>query len=52
MVPSGESSQAVADALVSHVAEDLSWHKRPREVRFTDALPRNAMGKVQKKQLS
>jgi fatty acid CoA ligase FadD36 len=52
VVPAGESSQAVADALVSHVAKDLSWHKRPREVRFTDSLPRNAMGKVQKKLLS
>jgi len=52
VVPSGDSTPAVAEALVAHVAEDLSWHKRPREVRFTDALPRNAMGKVQKKQLS
>jgi acyl-coenzyme A synthetase/AMP-(fatty) acid ligase len=29
----------------------LSPHKRPREVRFVDALPRNDMGKVQKKLL-
>ncbi len=35
-------------ALVEHVATVLSWHKRPREVRFVDALPRNAMGKIQK----
>ena len=28
-----------------------SAHKRPREVRLVDALPRNAMGKVQKKLL-
>jgi fatty acid CoA ligase FadD36 len=34
--------------LVDHVARQLSVHKRPREVRFVDALPRNAMGKVQK----
>jgi len=40
-----------ADELVNHVAEELSVHKRPREVRFVDALPRNAMGKVLKKQL-
>jgi fatty acid CoA ligase FadD36 len=26
-------------------------HKRPREVRFVTELPRNAMGKVQKKLL-
>ena len=45
-------TDAVARALIDHVAQDLSWHKRPREVRFTDALPRNAMGKVQKTKLS
>jgi fatty acid CoA ligase FadD36 len=33
------------------VAALLSVHKRPREVRVVDALPRNAMGKVQKQQL-
>jgi fatty acid CoA ligase FadD36 len=26
----------------------LSVHKRPREIRVVDQLPRNAMGKVQK----
>ncbi|MGW5380144.1 acyl-CoA synthetase [Nocardia sp. NPDC003999] len=38
--------------LIDHVAEELSVHKRPREIRVVDALPRNAMGKVQKKKLS
>ncbi len=38
-------------ALIDHVAERLSAHKRPREVRFVDDLPRNAMGKVLKKEL-
>ena len=37
--------------LSGFVAERLSPHKRPREVFVLDALPRNAMGKVQKKQL-
>ncbi|WP_040791874.1 acyl-CoA synthetase [Nocardia paucivorans] len=37
--------------LIDHVATRLSVHKRPREIRFVDSLPRNAMGKVQKKQL-
>ena len=36
---------------IDHVAGLLSVHKRPREVRLVDALPRNAMGKVQKQQL-
>ena len=36
------------EVLVDHVAATLSVHKRPREVRVVDSLPRNAMGKVQK----
>jgi len=39
------------NALIDHVAGLLSVHKRPREVRLVDALPRNAMGKVQKQHL-
>jgi fatty acid CoA ligase FadD36 len=39
------------DELIDYVAQELSVHKRPREVRLVDALPRNAMGKVLKKQL-
>ena len=35
-----------------HVAGQLSPHKRPRVVRYLDALPRNAMGKVLKKALN
>ena len=38
--------------LIDHVAQQLSAHKRPREVRIVAALPRNAMGKVMKKELS
>ncbi len=42
----------VAEAdLVEHVALELAPHKRPREVRFVPALPRNAMGKVRKAEL-
>ncbi len=37
--------------LIDFVAGRLSAHKRPRAVRFVDALPRNAMGKPQKKLL-
>ena len=40
-----------AAALISHVADHLSPHKRPRAVHFLDELPRNAMGKVEKKKL-
>lgn len=37
--------------LIDFVAGHLSAHKRPRRVRFLEALPRNAMGKPQKKLL-
>jgi malonyl-CoA/methylmalonyl-CoA synthetase len=45
---------ATADAreLIDHVAELLSPHKRPRDVRFLGELPRNAMGKVRKTELT
>ncbi len=39
-------------ALIDYVAQELSAHKRPREVRVVDSLPRNAMGKVLKKELA
>jgi fatty acid CoA ligase FadD36 len=38
--------------LIDFVAQQLSGHKRPREVRLVDSLPRNAMGKVLKKELT
>jgi fatty acid CoA ligase FadD36 len=41
-----------ADTLVEFVATGLSRHKRPRRVHLVDALPRNAMGKVQKGRLA
>ena len=54
-VPAGEApatgGRPDPDALCQAVADGLSVHKRPREIRFVAALPRNEMGKVQKKQL-
>jgi malonyl-CoA/methylmalonyl-CoA synthetase len=44
-------SPPIAHELIDHVAGQLAPHKRPREVRFVDGLPRNAMGKVMKKRL-
>jgi len=46
VVPRGAAPGAAE--LADHVASLLSPHKRPRAVRFLDALPRNAMGKVRK----
>lgn len=42
----------LADTLIDFVVQTLSQHKRPREVVFLGELPRNAMGKVQKKLLT
>jgi len=39
------------DELIAFVAGRLAAHKRPRAVHLVADLPRNAMGKVQKKQL-
>ncbi|GAB2750353.1 acyl-CoA synthetase [Salinifilum aidingensis] len=43
--------QPAEDELAEHVARLLTPHKRPRAVRFVAELPRNEMGKVQKKAL-
>jgi malonyl-CoA/methylmalonyl-CoA synthetase len=51
-VVAGPGAAPAAEELTEHVARLLSPHKRPREVRFVEALPRNAMGKVLKKDLS
>lgn len=39
------------EELIAYVAQQLSVHKRPREVRIVESLPRNAMGKVLKREL-
>jgi fatty acid CoA ligase FadD36 len=50
VVASDSADVSPAD-LIEFVGQQLSAHKRPREVRIVDALPRNAMGKVLKKEL-
>jgi malonyl-CoA/methylmalonyl-CoA synthetase len=45
-------AQVSAEELADHVASLLTPHKRPRSVHFVDELPRNEMGKVQKKLLA
>jgi malonyl-CoA/methylmalonyl-CoA synthetase len=49
VVPAGEPP--AARELADHVAGRLTPHKRPRDVRYLDELPRNAMGKVIKANL-
>jgi len=50
IVPAPGAFPAEAE-LADHVARLLSPHKRPRVVRFLEALPRNDMGKVLKRSL-
>jgi malonyl-CoA/methylmalonyl-CoA synthetase len=50
VVPDGRRD-SLEQELTAHVAGELAPHKRPREVRFLDELPRNALGKVIKQQL-
>jgi fatty-acyl-CoA synthase len=40
-----------ADALRAYVAQRLAGYKKPKHVRFCDALPRNPTGKVDKAEL-
>ncbi|ANN20734.1 acyl-CoA synthetase [Amycolatopsis orientalis] len=49
VVPDGE--RPTESELADHVARLLSPHKRPRVVRYLEALPRNDMGKVMKRAL-
>jgi malonyl-CoA/methylmalonyl-CoA synthetase len=46
-----EGTSPTAEALADHVARLLTPHKRPRTVHLLEALPRNEMGKVQKRRL-
>jgi malonyl-CoA/methylmalonyl-CoA synthetase len=50
-VVASEGATVEEKLLIDHVAGLLTAHKRPREIRVLDALPRNALGKVQKKEL-
>ncbi|HEX6388926.1 MAG TPA: AMP-binding protein, partial [Solirubrobacteraceae bacterium] len=46
-----EGEAADADALKQHVKAHLAGYKVPREIDFLDELPRNATGKVLKREL-
>ena len=48
VVPHAGASAPESRALVDWCKDRLASFKKPRQVVFTDALPRNALGKVQK----
>ncbi|MGW2058604.1 acyl-CoA synthetase [Streptomyces sp. NPDC001840] len=51
IVPARAEAPPSAEELADHVAAQLAVHKRPRTVRYLDALPRNDMGKIMKRAL-
>ncbi|MET7984342.1 acyl-CoA synthetase [Streptomyces sp. NPDC005281] len=51
IVPLAPEAPPSAEELADHVARRLAPHKRPRTVRFLEALPRNDMGKILKREL-
>ena len=46
-----EGAAASGDELITHCKTELAGYKRPRSVDFIEVLPRNASGKVLKKEL-
>lgn len=52
VVPADPARLPSAAELADHVAAQLAPHKRPRSVRFLEALPRNDMGKIMKRVLA
>ncbi|MCX5500337.1 acyl-CoA synthetase [Streptomyces sp. NBC_00053] len=51
VVPADPAAPPSEQELADHVAAQLSPHKRPRTVRYLDALPRNDLGKIMKRSL-
>lgn len=51
IVPADDGEPPALRELADHVAAQLAAHKRPRAVRYLEALPRNDMGKIMKRSL-
>ena len=49
--PGAGTDAAAAESILAWCRDRLAPHKRPKEVRFIEAIPRNAAGKVLKKDL-
>ncbi|HEX4425937.1 MAG TPA: AMP-binding protein, partial [Terriglobales bacterium] len=45
------TSQQLQEELCAFVADRLAHHKQPREIRFTDAVPRTPSGKILRREL-
>lgn len=44
----GADQEQLREELIAWCRDQLASYKKPRRILFVDALPRNAMGKVQK----
>ncbi|MFF9397375.1 AMP-binding protein [Streptomyces sp. NPDC014744] len=51
VVPADPAAPPAKGELADHVAAQLAPHKRPRAVRYLEALPRNDLGKIMKRSL-
>ena len=51
VVPADPAAPPAPEELLAYAAERLAGFKRPRVLRYLDALPRNALGKVLKQEL-
>ncbi|MEU2245564.1 acyl-CoA synthetase [Streptomyces sp. NPDC019224] len=51
VVAADPAAPPAPEELADHVAAQLAPHKRPRTVRYLDALPRNDLGKIMKRAL-
>jgi len=51
VVPADPAAPPAPEELLAYAAERLAGFKRPRVLRYVDALPRNALGKVLKQEL-
>ncbi|MCW3834447.1 long-chain-fatty-acid--CoA ligase [Sphingomonas canadensis] len=49
VVPAGSVQDA--DAVLAHCRERIAGYKCPRQIRFVDAIPRNAAGKILRREL-
>lgn len=52
VVPRSGTGEALEPALKAHCRDRLAGYKCPRQIRFLEELPRNAMGKLQKNLLA
>jgi acyl-coenzyme A synthetase/AMP-(fatty) acid ligase len=51
IVSKTEWKDQLIDEIKNILSQNLAQYKIPREIKFIEELPRNAMGKIQKKEI-